>query len=154
MVRSGLIVGGIMLLLVLGASLLTPFCSVCLAIPAGLLAGYLANVFERPGAGAASMAGPVARGAIAGAIAGALAILGQFIGAVINASSIDPAVLSRVFGVDNLTQQSLWLFQLLGAFCIGLLNLALMAGLGAAGALIWQQIQSRQAPPAPPVYPQ
>jgi hypothetical protein len=48
MVKSGLIVGAVMLLLALGTTLISPICSICVAVFAGLAAGYLANVFERP----------------------------------------------------------------------------------------------------------
>lgn len=156
MVKAGLIVGAAMLVGALALSLLSPLCTICGAIFAGLLAGYLANVFEKP----VNAEGLIQRGAFAGAIAGAVAIVGQFIGAFINASSLDIATIEDMLGQPTgLTQESLWIFQLGGALCIGLLNIGLMAGLGAAGALLWKQMKGNNLPPsdlppAPPVYTQ
>ncbi len=156
MVKAGLIVGVGMLVGALALSLISPLCTICGAIFAGLLAGFLANVFEKP----MTAQGVVQRGAIAGAIAGAVAIVGQFIGAFINASSVDIATIEELLGQSTgLTQESLWIFQLGGALCIGLLNIGLMAGLGAAGALLWKQskgsnLPPSDLPPAPPVYTQ
>lgn len=156
MVKAGLIVGAGMLVGAIALSLLSPFCTICGAIFAGLLAGYLANVFEKP----VTADRIIQRGAFAGAIAGALAIVGQFIGAFINASNLDIATIEDILGQPTgLTQESLWIFQLGGALCIGLLNVGLMAGLGAAGALLWKQMKGNNLPPsdlppAPPVYTQ
>ncbi len=156
MVKAGLIVGVGMLVGALALSLISPLCTICGAIFAGLLAGYLANVFEKP----ITAQGVIQRGAFAGAIAGAVAIVGQFIGAFINASSLNLADIEQMLGQPTgLTQESLWIFQLGGALCIGLLNIGLMAGLGAAGALLWKQMKGStlppsDLPPAPPVYTQ
>ena len=150
MVKSGLIVGVVMLLLALGVSLISPFCSVCMAVLLGLGAGYLANVFDKP----VDTQGVIARGAGAGAIAGALAIIGQVIAGLINSTLVSADVMNDLLGQNFLTQESLRLYQLGGAFCIGLLNIALMAGMGAAGALIWKQFQGQNTTPVPPAYPQ
>lgn len=157
MIKSGLIVGGVMLLLSLGVGLVSPLCSICVAVLAGLGAGYLANVYENPAFGS----GAPARGAGAGAIAGAIAILGQIIAAVINSSQIDPALFTQMFGDQGLTDEQLQVYltigQYGGAFCIGLLNLALMAGLGALGGVLWRQRHNNQMNPPmtpPPAYPQ
>jgi hypothetical protein len=154
MVKSGLIVGAVMLLLALGTTLISPICSICVAVFAGLAAGYLANVFERP----QMPERIVARGAGAGAIAGALAVIGQIIGGVINASTADIGLLNQMFeslgGTFEFTNESIWVAQLGMAFCVGLFNIALMAGLGAAGAMIYRQRQGNFQAPNPPGYSQ
>lgn len=156
MVKAGLIVGAVMLLLSVGATLISPFCTICVAIFAGLGAGFLANVFEKP----ITAQGIIQRGAFAGAIAAGLAIVGQFIGAFINASTVNLADLEQMLGQPTgLTQDSLWIIQLGVALCTGLLNVGLMAGMGAAGALLWKQTKGSNLPPSdvpptPPVYTQ
>jgi hypothetical protein len=148
MVKSGLIVGVVTLLVALGSTLISPICSVCVAVFAGLGAGYLANVFDKP----RSPEGIIGRGAGAGAIAGAVAIIGQIIGAVINASTVDAQVINELFGEPIMTDQTLWVAQLGAGVCIGLFNVAIMAGLGAAGALIWRQMRGNFIAPNPPPY--
>jgi MFS family permease len=152
MVKSGLIVGVVMLLLALGTALITPICSICIAVLAGLAAGYLANVFEKPQLPERI----IGRGAGAGAIAGLVAIIGQIIGAVINATFVDSAALNEILesygGTMTLTDETMWAAQLGMAFCIGLFNVAIMAGLGAAGAMIWRQRQGNFQAPNPPGY--
>ena len=79
MVKSGLIVGVIMLVLVaISAASVSPFCALCVPVLSGLVAGYLMGVFEKP-----AKADAMKRGAGAGAIAGAIAIVGSLIAAVI-----------------------------------------------------------------------
>jgi hypothetical protein len=148
MVKSGLIVGVATLLLALGTTLISPICSICVAVFAGLAAGYLANVFDKP----RTPEGIIGRGAGAGAIAGAVAIIGQMIGAVINASTVDAAIINEMFGEPIMTDQTLWVAQLGVGVCIGLFNVAIMAGLGAAGALIWRQMRGNTQTPNPPPY--
>lgn len=49
MVKSGLIVGGVMfLLVVLTAAGVSPLCALCVPLVTGLGAGYLTGVFEKP----------------------------------------------------------------------------------------------------------
>ena len=88
-------------------------------------------------------------GEAAGAIAAAFAGLGSLIGGVINAAMLNPADLQSLgdaLGVQlpNMDSTSIWTGQLGGACCVGLLNLALMAGLGAAGAALWWQISGKK----------
>lgn len=48
MLKSGLIVGVVMIVLAIGSTLISPLCAPCVALLAGLGAGYLACVFDRP----------------------------------------------------------------------------------------------------------
>jgi hypothetical protein len=139
MIKAGLIAGAVAFVMVVAAgAVVSPFCTPCAGILVGLLAGYLAGVFDKPlngGAGAKS-------GAVAGAIAGVLGILGNFTAGVINGLVVNPAAvgaLARQFGLTapSMDQSTIWVSQLTMACCIGLVNLVLMAGLGAAGGALW-----------------
>ncbi len=141
MVKSGLIAGAVAFVLVLAAGLISPVCAPCPGIFVGLLAGYLAGVFDKPldgGAGAKS-------GAIAGGIAGGLGLLGNLVAGLINVF-IQPAAMANFYQQLNITppdQSTVWGVQLGLACCVGLINLALMAGLGAAGAALWVQFNKK-----------
>lgn len=66
MLKSGLIVGAVMLVLGTTFGFLFPLCVSCLAIFAGVGAGYLAGVFDKPG----DQGSAAKSGASAGAIGG------------------------------------------------------------------------------------
>lgn len=151
MVKAGLIAGGVMLVLGLGAAaILSPLCTPCLALFIGLGAGYLAGQFDKPYVQNEAFK----KGAVAGAIAGGLGLLGQFGAGLINASVMTPEMLNRLFGSNMVTKETLWLGQLGGAFCIGLFNVLLMAGLGVGGAAIWFSMnKDKQVSPPPASYP-
>ncbi len=154
MLKSGLIVGGVMFVLAIGGSLLSPFCVPCLALFAGLGAGYLASLFDKPGAQNAA----VRAGTGAGAVGGIGGLVGQFIGGGINAVVVGPegaAELLRNISPDFAASSdptSYYAGVFISACCIGLFNLALMAGLGALGGVIWWAItgknQSSLNPPS------
>jgi len=81
MFKSGLIVGAVMFLFVLGlAAIISPFCALCVPLLTGLGAGYLAGVFDKP----LDNREAAKRGAGAGAIAAGLAIFAQLIASVVN----------------------------------------------------------------------
>lgn len=152
MVKAGLIAGAVLLVLALGTgAIVSPLCTPCVAILLGLLAGYLSGNFDKP-----IMSNDALRkGAIAGLIAGAIGILGQLIAGVINATAIDPEVLNEFLGQEGaLDRTTLWIAQMASAFCVGLVNVAISAGLGAAGGALWFQMSGQKRPPVPPAYPQ
>ncbi len=143
MIKAGLILGAVMLVLGIGGSLLSPLCVPCLAVIAGVGAGYLAGVFDKP----LTSGGGAKVGAIAGAIGGAGALLGQIIGGILNSMLVDPQTV-----IDMLEQLGLpaaydssfvQLSQIGGGICFGLLDIVLMAGLGALGGILWQQIAGK-----------
>jgi hypothetical protein len=153
MLKSGLILGGIMLVVgSAGGLLLPPFlCIPCLAVVAGLGAGYLAGQFDRPGPGAAA----ARTGAGAGAIGGVGALLAHLVAGAGNAYLLGPEAavdLARALGLDTGSVDNPIAFYggaLAGACCVGLFEVALMAGLGALGGLLWGQIAGpKAAPPA------
>lgn len=142
MVKAGLISGAAMLLLVLAAALVSPFCALCVPLIAGLAAGYMTGVFEKNPATA------VQRGAAAGAIAGALGIVGQLIASVINAAVMQNPdnQINQMLGLPPADPMSVWTGAIAAACCIGLLNIGLTAALGAGGGAIWNNTAGKSAP--------
>jgi hypothetical protein len=136
MVKSGLIVGaGMFVLVLLSAAVVSPLCALCVPVLTGLLAGYLAGVFDKPAdSGAAAK-----RGAGAGAIAGGISIVASLIAAVINAAVMqNPRFqLNRALGLPPSDPATVWIAQF-GINCIvGAVNVGLTAGLAALGGMIW-----------------
>ena len=155
MYKSGLIFGGIMLVVALGVTLVLPYCVPCAALLLGLAAGYVAGVFGKP------PGQPVATrsGAIAGAIAGAGVIIGEMIGAIINAVAVGPekiAQLMQTLGISlgtSMTTGEYWAAQLGVNFCLSLISVVLMAGLGALGGLLWWNATGKKQAVPPPSQP-
>jgi len=134
----GLVVGA---LFGIGITLLIPYCTPCAAIVVGLGVGYLACSWEKP-AGQSAVAG---LGAKAGAIAGAGNLIGQLLGMLINGLLVGPqgaaAALAR-FGLEpgTMSPRLYWITQIAVNTSCGLTDVALAAGLGALGGLLWQQV--------------
>ena len=153
MLKAGLIGAGVGFVLAIVSALLTPFCNPCLALLLGLGVGVLAGAWERPFTSGAS----AGEGAKAGAIAAAGGLIGQMVGAVINGFTVGPSgvnELVRQFDVPvpvEITEQSYWIYNLGGNCLCGLFNVALGAGLGALGGLLWYQIGGKNQPPASPL---
>jgi len=147
--KAGAIIGTAAFLLVFVASFgLSPLCGqLCISPIAGAAAGYLAGVFQKPITGGAA----AKSGAIAGAISGAGAFLGQTLAGVANALFAPQIAqfVSRMFGAVpdlNVTRMT----ALSVGVCGGLVDLAIMAGLGALfGYLSYQIVRSRAARPEP-----
>jgi hypothetical protein len=133
------------MVLILAASL-SPLCAVCVPLLGGPLAGYLTGIWERdPGR-------VVGRGAMAGAIAGAVAILAQFAAAVINSLVMQNPEwqLNPLLGLPVASPEVVWVGQLGIACGLGLLNIGVAAGLGAAGAALWKSTAGKDTTPTPP----
>jgi hypothetical protein len=149
MLKSGLIVGLAALIFGFGATFITPLCAPCVALFAGLAAGYLAALFEKP----IDQGGAAKPGAAAGAIAGVGGLVGNMIAAVVNILVVGPeraAQIAQQFnlpsGADPSTFASTYYLSGIGLpFCIALFNIALMAGLGALGGILWYQIMGKKA---------
>jgi hypothetical protein len=147
MLKSGLIIGFVAFVFGAGITLLTPLCVPCLAIFLGLAAGGLAGAFDKPlNTGAAAKTG-----ALAGVIGGLGAVLGQMVGAGVNATLVGPEAARQVlrqFGMPVPSVGDFGAAYYLGVFgsacCVGLLDLALMAGLGAVGGLLWWQLAGQK----------
>jgi len=145
MVKAGLIVGVVMLVLVLIAgSVVSPLCALCVPLLTGLAAGYLTGVFEK------NPATVVGRGAGAGAIAGGVAVVGQIGASLINAAVLqNPAnQLNQLFGLPATDPSLVWAMQIGMACVVGVVNVALTAGLAAAGAALWKSTSGAAAPAA------
>lgn len=146
MLKSGLIVGAVTLVLGIGLTLISPYCVPCLAIFAGLGAGYLGGIFDKPlETGSSAKAG-----AGAGAIAGVGALGGHLIGALGNALIVGPegtAAFLRQLGLpaDAVADPTMYYVTVFGSgCCLGLFEIALMAGLGALGGLLWYQMMGKK----------
>ncbi len=154
MIRAGLILGAVALVVAAGAALLSPLCAPCASILLGLAAGYIAGVFDKPtSSGATSKVG-----AISGVMGGIGAILGQIIGAVINSSIVGPEGLQRIYETLGIPTASMdlgrtyWIGVVGGTLCFSVIDIVVMAGFGAVGALLWWQTTGKNAnPPAPTV---
>jgi len=151
-----LILGVVALLLAIGAALLSPLCVPCLTLLLGLGAGYLAGAFDKP----SEKRGSTKSGAIAGAIGGAGALIGQAVGAVINSQLVGPGgaiQLIRQLGIQlpsGATPADIatgyWGGVIGSTCCLGLFDVALMAGLGALGGLLWWQMSGSKRSVLPP----
>ena len=161
MIKAGLIVGAVALVLAAIAGFITPCIEPCVGIFAGLVAGYLAGVFQKP----ALSPEATKLGASAGAIAGGVSVVGSLIIGLINGLTVKPenlAAMYELLGIQAATvdETSILAIQLVTGCCMGLLNVALGAGLGAAGGAIWykmtgsklQQPPAQQPPLVPPAY--
>lgn len=150
MVKSGLIVGVAALLACFGAAFVSPLCTPCVALFAGLVTGYLAGRFDKPDDRRTS----AKSGAGSGAIAGVGSLAGNLIAAGTNALVLGPAgpaQFAQQFGLptgglgDASTFANIYAVSSIGlACCSGLFNIALMAGLGALGGILWHQVSDRQ----------
>ena len=149
MLKAGLIGAGIGFVLAIVAALITPFCNPCLALVLGLGIGALAAAWERPVTSGTS----AGQGAKAGAIAALGGLVGQMVGAVANGFIVGPTGAAELFdqlGIDmpvEFTRQSYWIYNIGGNCLCAVGNVALGAGLGALGGLLWYQISGKNQPP-------
>ncbi len=146
MKKSGLIIGGIALIFSFVITLLSPFLLSCITPVLGIAAGYLAGVFEL----SLLQKDAIKSATKAGLLGGAGMLLGQILGTVINGLLVGPEgavmVLSSLglsVGSPAYIAKSYWQFMVIGTACISLFNIALMAGLGALGGLIWWEASGR-----------
>lgn len=149
MTRAGLIIGIVMLLIGGGLAFIFPLCVPCLALVAGAGAGYLAAMWDKPLDNSRS----IQRGAGAGAIAGLGALLGHVFGGLGAAAFIGPAgslEMLRQFGFDvgdvsgAADPAAFYYGKAFGtSCCFGLVEVALMAALGALGGILWWQMTGK-----------
>lgn len=147
MTKAALISGAVALLgTLLFTSLGFGIAGPCCALVAGLGAGYLTGVWDKPGANNLA----VRRGAQSGAIGGIGAVVGHLGGAAI-------LLLTQGELIAQTSQQlveglglpsggdvtSIYFGAVLGQCCFGLLGVALMAGLGALGGVLWWQMTGK-----------
>jgi hypothetical protein len=154
MLKSGLIVGGVSFIGALIATIFTPLCAPCVAVFTGIVAGYLAGLFDKP----ADQGSAAKLGASSGAIAGVGALIGTMIAAAINTVIVGPegaAALSQQLGLpagDPETAATAYYVSAIALpCCIGLFNIALMAGLGALGGILWLQTGGKKPAGTPSI---
>ncbi|MBN1439961.1 MAG: hypothetical protein JW929_11185 [Anaerolineales bacterium] len=152
MAKSSLIVGVLTFVLIFVGGLLSSVC--CLASPflalfLGLAAGYLCAMFEKP----ADAEKAAVRGAMAGGITGGVALVAQFISQTIvqyilsqsgNLVACIPGFCTEGSAPVDLTHAML--AAVFNSCFWGLILLALMAGFGAAGAVIWIKLSAGRKP--------
>jgi hypothetical protein len=156
MLKSGAITGAIAFVLAIGGSFLSAIiCVPCWGLFAGLGAGYLGGLFDKP----TSNGNAAKAGAGAGAIGGVGGFIGQIIGSLLNAAVVGPeasAEMLRQLGVTGADGSNVAAYYA-GAFgtgcCLGLGAIALMAGLGALGGILWWQLSGKNSAATPPAMP-
>ena len=148
MKKSGLIVGAAAFLFSFGAAtIISPLCVPCLTFVLGLLSGYLAGVFDKPGEQNAALK----ISALAGLLGGVGLMLGQILGAVINGVAVGPEGTARLLaqmgfpaGGPAQIAEYYWTVLTLSTACLGLFDLALTSGFGALGGLLWWKISGNK----------
>lgn len=153
MIKAGLPGLVLAFIYVMGVTLISPFCTLCFTPLLGLGVGYLANRFDKPHKFEASLGS----GIIAGAMTGFGALLGQMLAAVVNGILVtnwqELPALFKEFGFAQFPNSSeYWQTTLMANSMCSLLNLALIAGLGAVGGALWfRRQQYKKAFPTPSI---
>jgi hypothetical protein len=138
-------IGVVMVLVAAVLGYLLPWAVPCVALLAGVLAGYLGARALQP-----ATIGLAARtGTGAGALAGLGALLGHVfsgVAAISLAGPIPAAALIERFGpsVDATSPASYYATALAFACCAGLVEVVLMAALGAVGGIVWHRATQRR----------
>lgn len=138
MIKAGLLGLVLAFIYVMSITLISPFCTLCITPLLGLGVGYLANRFDKPNKFEASLGS----GVIAGAMSGFGALLGQMLAAVVNGILVtnwqELPALFKEFGFTQFPDSNeYWQTTLTANSMCSLLNLALIAGLGALGGALW-----------------
>jgi hypothetical protein len=156
MIKSGLMMAAVAIVLGAIGGVICCCCGQAAAILMGAAAGILAVVFEHP----ATVEVATRRGAVAGAMAGVGALLGQLAAAGINFAITQQnpqgviAILGLIGikGVDANAISNGGMASVFGGFlggvCMGSMNLAIAALLGALGALVWQKMTTQKDLPS------
>lgn len=159
MSKSGSIFGAVSFALLLGVTLISPFCVPCLGLFLGLAAGYVAGIFDKP----VSSRDSLRIGGLAGLVAGGFGLIGELIGVGINVQTMDVSAYQQIFrslGITGIvySQSEMTAYQWIGGICFGIFNILWMAILGIAGAALWYQFVGRNqattmVPPKEPIPP-
>lgn len=150
MIKAGLIGAVTGFIYVMSLTLVSPFFTLCFTPLLGIGVGYLAGRFDHPSKAEASLS----RGSIAGGIAGIGAALGQMLATVVNAVLVTHSEqlpnLLRQFGLSQFIitdPNQYWRAALTANSFCSVVNLMIIAGLGAVGSVIWFQRQNRRTNP-------
>lgn len=154
MVKAGLLGAAIGFIYIMSLTLVSPFCTLCFTPLLGIGVGYLAGWFDAPVSPETSLY----RGGIAGGIAGFGVVVGQMAATVVNAILVTnseqlPQLMREVGLAEFMFTDSAqyWEATMTANSICGVFNLLLLAGLGAAGGLVWfQRRQKASLPVTPP----
>jgi MFS family permease len=146
MIRAGFLGAIAGLIYITSLTLLSPFCTLCLTPILGIGVGYLAAHIDKPARPEASLS----RGGLAGSITGIGVLIGQMLATVVNGILITNSeglpIFVRQMGLAQLfitDPDEYWQAIITTSSFCSLINLVLIAGLGALGSLIWYQRQRR-----------
>lgn len=148
MIKAGLLGSVLGFIYVMSITLISPFCTLCITPFLGMSVGYLASQIDKP----PKLETSLSSGGIAGSMTGCGALIGQILAAVINGILVTnweelPAFI-RDLGLTQFPESGeYWQTTLTANSFCGLLNLALIAGLGAVGGLVWFQQQNKKPLP-------
>lgn len=148
MIKAGLLGAMIGFIYVMSITLVSPFCTLCFTPLLGVSVGYLAGQFDKP----LKLEASLSRGGIAGGMTGCGALIGQILAAVVNGILVtnwrELPNFVRELGLTQFPNSGeYWQTTLTANSFCGLLNLALIAGLGILGGLIWFRLQHRKTLP-------
>jgi hypothetical protein len=146
MIRAGLIGAVAGFIYVMGLTLVSPFCTLCFTPLLGIGIGYLASRLDRP----SQLETSLRAGGIAGGMTGLAALMGQMLATVVNGVLMTnwtdvPSLFKEVGFAQAPTSTEYWQTTLTANSFCSLLNLAIIAGLGALGGLIWFQRQNKKS---------
>ena len=146
MIRAGFLGAIAGLIYITSLTLLSPFCTLCLTPLLGISVGYLAAHIDKPARSETSLS----RGGIAGGITGIGVLVGQMLATIVNGILITNSeslpIFVRQMGLSQLfitDPDEYWQAIITTSSFCSLINLVLIAGLGALGSLIWFQRQRR-----------
>ena len=142
MIKAGFIGASIGFVYIMSLTLLSPLCTLCFTPLLGVGVGYIAGWFDKPLRAETSLS----RGTIAGGITGLGVVIGQMVATLVNGvlvtNSDQLPILISEFGLSQAVitnSNEYWQTTLaLNSFC-SVFNLALIAGLGALGSILWFQ---------------
>ncbi|HXV98789.1 MAG TPA: hypothetical protein VEC93_10225 [Anaerolineae bacterium] len=145
MIKAGLLGAMLGFIYVMSLTLVSPFCTLCITPLLGLGIGYLASRFDKP----LKLETSLSSGGIAGGMSGCGALVGQMLATVVNGILVTnweelPAFI-RDLGLSQFPNTNeYWQTTLTANSFCSVLNLAIIAGLGAVGGLIWFQRQNKK----------
>lgn len=148
MIKASLIGAVIGFIYVMGLTLLSPFCTLCFTPLLGIGVGYLAGWFDTPAKSEVSLY----RGGIAGGLSGVGVVVGQMLATLVNGilvtNSEQLPELMREMGFSQFLiadTGEYWQATLtINTFCSAF-NLAVVAGLGAVGGMLWFQRRNKNS---------
>lgn len=146
MIKVGFMGAVLGFIYVMSFTLISPFCTLCITPLLGMGVGYLASRFDKP----LKVESSLGSGGVAGSMTGCGALIGQILATVVNGILVtnweELPVFIRDLGLAQFpSPDEYWQTTLTANSFCGVLNLAIIAGLGAVGGLIWFQQQNKKS---------